>query len=57
MNFPVSAYEDGLANFDDCSLWRMVGNTTHPGVVGPMLLGVLNLLKHPATDATVEEEL
>ena len=55
MGFPVSAYRDGLVNFDDSSLRRMAGNTTHPGVAGLMLLGVLGLLKHPASDATVGE--
>ena len=55
MGFPVSAYEAGLVHFDDCSLRHMLGNTTHPGTAGPMLLPLLNLLKQPASDATVEE--
>ena len=51
MGFPVAAYRDGLVNFDDSSLRRMVGNTMHPGAVGPMLLPLLNLLKQPSSDA------
>ena len=47
MGFPVSAYQADLVHFDDTSLRRMVGNTMHPGAVGPMLLGLLGLLKHP----------
>ena len=45
MGFPVSAYEAALVHFDDCSLKRMVGNATHPGAAGPMLLPLLNLLR------------
>ena len=44
MGFPVSAYQEDLAHFDDTALRRMVGNTMHPGVVGPKLIGLLGLL-------------
>jgi hypothetical protein len=56
MGFPVSAYKADLVHFDDGSLRCMVGNTMHPGAVGPMLLGVLGLLKHPASDTTMWDE-
>ena len=55
MGFPVSAYEADLVHFDDCSLRRMVSNAILSGAAGPMLLPLLNLLKEPASDTTVEE--
>ena len=55
MGFPASAYEADLVHFDDCSLRRMLGKAMLSGAAGPMLLPLLNLLKQPASDATVEE--
>ena len=47
LGFPVSAYQADRVHFDDTSPRRMVGNTMRPGAVGPVLLGLLGLLKHP----------
>jgi hypothetical protein len=47
MGFPWSVYQPDLAHFDDGELRRMVGNTMHPRAAGPMVLGLLGLLKHP----------
>ena len=55
MGFPVSAYMADFRHFADNSLRRMVGNTMHPGAVGPMLLGLLSLLKHPAGNVVYDE--
>ena len=54
MGFPVSVYQADMDSFDDNTLRRMVGNTMHPGAAGPMLVGLLGLLKHP--DVTMSDD-
>jgi hypothetical protein len=55
MGFPVGVYQPDLAQFDDGELRRMVGNTMHPRAAGPMVLGLLGLLKQQACDSAFDD--
>lgn len=45
MGFPEAAYRARLHLWADWELRRFVGNTMHPGAVGPMLASLLSLLR------------
>jgi hypothetical protein len=55
MGFPIDAYKatGRLSLFSQAELKRFVGNTMHPGAVGPMLVSLLSLMRalpSPAAD-------
>jgi len=47
MGFPIDAYKatGRLSLFSQTELKRFVGNTMHPGAVGPMLVSLLSLMR------------
>ena len=56
MGFPVAAYRPQLRLWADWELRRFVGNTMHPGAVGPMLASLLSLLRARAEAAGPDED-
>ena len=45
MGFPMAVYRRGMTNFASAELARMVGNTMHPGMVGPMIAALLSVTR------------
>jgi hypothetical protein len=55
MGFPVAVYRRGMTNFSKTDLARMVGNTMHPGMVGPMIAGLLGVMRCPESDIDIDD--
>ena len=45
MGFLMAVYRRDMTNFASAELARMVGNTMHPGMVGPMIAALLSVMR------------